>query len=247
MWLILCSSSDASGLWVYQGLRQLGVAPLELVLAEWLGNGCQWEHRVDSRDTHLRIKLPNGCTRSSSQIRGAINRLLGPAPEIGQQAAASDREYAQAEMQAFYLSWLKGLPGVVINRPTALGLCGPWFHGSEWVVRASRAGLATPVYRQCAHDMQDQWFRSLAPEGATKVNVIAFRGEVFGARLPEDVAEACANLAREADTEMLGIELYAARNGEWTFASATPCPDLSAGGALLLHSLARALTQGEPR
>jgi hypothetical protein len=180
----------------------------------------------------------------SSRIRGAINRLLSPAPGIEQQAVISDREYAQAELQAFYLSWLQGLPGVVINRPGTVGLCGPWYHISEWVCRASRAGLKAPVYRQAANNTVECGYASLAPEGSTKINVIAFRGEVYGGRVAEPVARACARLAQEAAAELLGIELYAGQDGEWTFASANPCPELPVGGLPLLRSLAEVLTQG---
>jgi hypothetical protein len=245
MWLVLCSSSDPSGQWVYEGLKGLGIAPLELVLAEWLAYGSVWEHRLDGDGTHLKIGLPDGRVLCSSRIRGAINRLLAPAPGIAQRAADSDRDYAQAELQAFYLSWLNGLPGVVVNRPTAVGLCGSWYHNSEWVCRAGRAGLPAPVYRQSGRDAPEQCYRSLAPEAAARLNVITFRGEIFGGSVPESCVQACARLARGAGAEMLGIELYAAENGEWTFASATPCPDLSAGGAPLLERLAQVLTQGE--
>jgi hypothetical protein len=244
MWLVLCSASDSSGIWVYEGLRQLGVGPIELVLAEHLAIGSRWEHRLQDNATQLRVTLPDGRMLCSSRIKGAINRLLAPAPGIEQQAAISDREYAQAELQAFYLSWLRGLPGVVINRAAAVGLCGPWYHISEWICRASRAGLKTPVYRQPANGTADGGYASLAPEGTTTTSVIAFRGEVYGERPAEPVARACAKLAQEAQTELLGIELYAGQNGEWIFASATPCPDLSVGGMPLLRSLAEALTQG---
>lgn len=244
MWLVLCSSSDNSGLWVYQGLRQLGVGPMELVLSESLAFGSGWEHRLDGSATQLRVTLPDGRMLCSSRIRGAINRVVAPAPGIDQQAAISDREYAQAELHAFYLSWLHGLPGVVINRPGAVGLCGPWYHISEWVSRASRAGLKVPVYRQSAQYTAARGYASLAPEGTTTVNLIAFRGEVYGGRVAEPVARACARLAQEARTELLGVELYASQNGEWTFASATPYPSLSVGGMPLLRSLAEALTQG---
>lgn len=244
MWLVLCSSSDNSGLWVYQGLRQLGVGPMELVLSESLASGSRWEHRLDGSATQLRVTLPDGRTLCSSRIRGAINRVVAPAPGIDRQAAVSDREYAQAELHAFYLSWLHGLPGVVINRPGPVGLCGPWYHISEWVSRASRAGLKAPVYRQSAHDAAACGYTSLAPEGATTINLIAFRGEVYGGRVDEPVARSCARLAQEARTELLGIELYASQNGEWTFSSATPYPSLSVGGMPLLRSLAEALTQG---
>jgi hypothetical protein len=245
MWLVLCSSTDPSGLWVYEGLKQLGVTPLELVLAEWLGYGTQWEHRLDGVGTHLKITLPDGRVLCSSRIRGAINRLLAPFPDVARRAVAPDKEYAEAELQAFYLSWLKGLPGVVINRPTAIGLSGPWYHASEWACRANRAGLRTPTFRQTSHDSPDQGYRSLAPEGSVRLNVIAFRGEVFGGQVPETVARACGKLAEETGTELLGIELYPGENGEWTFANATPCPDLSLGGRPLLQRLAQTLTQGE--
>jgi len=244
MWLVLCSSSDSAGLWAYEGLKQLGVAPLELVLAEWLAYGSQWEHRLDVSGTHLKITLPDGRILCSSRIRGALNRLFAPSPEVAQRAIPSDKDYAQGEFQAFYLSWLKGLPGVVINRPTPIGLCGSWYHSSEWVYRASRAGLRTPAYRQSGRDAVDQGYRSLAPEGATRLSLITLRGEVFGGQVPETVACACRKLAEEAGTEMLGIELYA-ENGEWTFANATPSPDLTLGGLPLLQRLAQTLTQGE--
>ncbi|HXB99246.1 MAG TPA: hypothetical protein VNU74_02520 [Terriglobales bacterium] len=246
MWLILCSSSDPSGLWAYEGLRRLGVAPLELILAESLAYGSLWEHRLDSGGTHLKIVLPDRRTLCSSRIRGAVNRLLAPAPGITERAAVSDKEYAQAELQAFYLSWIKGLPGVVINRPTPIGLCGSWYHPSEWAYRASHSGLPIAPYRHSAHDAPEKCYRPLVPQGATMLNVIVFRGEVFGAQLPEPTLSACAKLADASETEMLGMGLYADENGEWTFANATPCPDLSVGGVPLLQRLAKALTQGEP-
>ncbi|MGB6945355.1 MAG: hypothetical protein WBE37_23350 [Bryobacteraceae bacterium] len=244
MWLVFCSSSDPSGLWIYQGLKQLGVAPLELVLAEWLAYGAQWEHRLDATGTHLKIGLPDGRALCSSRIRGAINRLLAPSPAQTQRAAESDKDYAQAELQAFYLSWLNGLPGVVINRPSTVGLCGSWFHPSEWAYRASRVGLPVPTYRQSSHDAPELGYKSLAVPGAETLNVIAFRGDVFGGTLPESIVHGCARLAEYVQAEMLGIEFYAAENGRWTFASATPCPELSAGGMPLLQSLAQSLTEG---
>jgi hypothetical protein len=246
MWLILCSSSDPSGLWVYEGLKQLGVAPLELVLTEWLAYGSRWEHRLDGNGTHLKIVLADGRVLCSSRIRGAINRLLVPSPGLVQRAVAADKEYAQAELQAFYLSWLKGLPGVVINRPSAVGLCGSWYHPSEWACRASRAGLPVPTYRQSGHDAPEQCYRSPDREGAATLNVITFRGEIFGGQVPESTVNACSKLAEQAGTEMLGVELYAAEDGEWTFANATPYPDLSLGGRPLLQNLAQALNEGGP-
>ncbi len=247
MWLVLCPASDPVGLWAYDGLKQLGLAPVELVTAESLAYARLWEHRVEDSGTHLKITLPDGRVLCSSRIRGALNRLLAPSQVITQLAVASDQAYAQGELLALYLSWLHGLPGVVINRPTPLGLCGAWYHISEWVCRAGRAGLRTPAYRQSGHDGLDRGYRSLAPEGATVLSLITLRGEVFGGRVPENVVRACGKLAEEAGTDMLGIELYLAENGEWTFANAVPCPDLTRGGMPLLQRLTQVfLQEGRP-
>lgn len=244
MWLVLCSSSDPSALWAYEGLKQLGVTPLELVLAESLAYSSHWEHRLEDSGTHLKIVLPDGRVLCSSRIRGAINRLLAPPPGVAELAAACDREYAQAELQAFYLSWLHGLPGVVINRPTPNGLSGSWYHPSEWVLRANRAGLPTPIYRQSGHDAPETCYGSPAPTGAALLNLITFRGQVFGGTVPDSISRPCATLAQGTGTDLLGIQLYAGESGQWTFASATPTPDLSIGGMPLLQRLAQALTQG---
>lgn len=244
MWLVLCSASDPSGLWAYHGLRQLGVAPLELLTAESLADGSRWEHRLDGNGTHLKVTLPDGRVLCSSQIRGALNRLLGPSPEALQRAVPSDRDYAQAELFAFYLSWLKGLPGEVINRPTSVGLSGPWYHRSEWAHRAARAGFPTPIYRLTGRDAPDQGYRSLAPDGASILSLITLRGQVFGGLVPDSIERSCARLAEEAGTDMLGIELYSNGNYKWTFANATASPDLTRGGMPLLRRLAQILTEG---
>lgn len=247
MYLVLCSASDPSGLWAYEGLRHLGVAPVELVLSEHLAQGARWEHRLDRRGAHIKVALPDGRVLCGSRIRGAINRLSGPPPVIAQQAAESDREYAQAELQAFYLSWLNALPGVVINRPTPVGLCGAWYHASEWALRAGRAGLTVRPYRQSAHDAPDQFYRPQAPAGTATQSFIAFGGEVFGGelyglKLPEPVQEACTKLALDTKAQILGLELYLNADGRWSFAGASPSPDLRLGGLPLLQRMAQELT-----
>ena len=245
MWLVLCTSTDHSAIWLYQGLRQLAMAPVELVLAESLGYGCSWEHRLNDGGAELKFNLPDGRHFCSSTIRGAINRLVSPPSAIAQQAASSDREYALAEQQAFYLSWLHGLPGVVINRPSTMGLCGPWLHPSEWIYRAARAGLPVPRRRyRSGLEAPELSYGSLVPPGASTVNLISFRGQLFGGNPGDATARACANLAQQAGTEILGIELFEDEHGFWTFAGANCCPELCGGGRPLIQSLAQALAQG---
>jgi hypothetical protein len=105
-------------------------------------------------------------------------------------------------------------------------------------------------YRQSSHDAPEDSFRSPAPQGALRLNLITFGGQVFGGQVfgghvSAATARACDRLAREAQAEILGIELYADGNGEWIFAGATPQPDLSVGSTPLLQCLAQDLTQGE--
>lgn len=244
MWLILCSSSDASAQWAFQGLMQLGVTPLHLLTAESLASARTWEHRLGTQDTQLAITLANGVSIRSSQIRGVLNRLVAPSDFIARSATPDDRTYAQAEMQAFYLSWLHALPGTVINRPVPQGLSGAWMHTSEWTLRASRAGLRTCRYRQSARAHLASFSQDSHQRG-TAHSVISLRGETYGAHLPENVIHACDRLANAANADMLGVELNSGAGDEWTFADATTLPDLRVGGAPLLQRLAKILVEGE--
>ncbi len=247
MWLVISSSSDPSGIWCWQGLRQMGLAPLEFVTAESLASRCRWEHRLGSEGTSLTISLADGRVFTSSTIRGVLNRLHAPSPLAFDRAAASDRDYAQAEIFAFYLSWLYSLPGNVINRPVPSGLSGPWLHPSEWMMRAARAGLRTPAYRQSSHDgtaATSQPCVHLPADPRIMNNVIVFGGEVFGGLVPDSIAQACIRLLEESDTALLGISLCTDDHGRWTFAGATPTPDLRCGGVPLLRHLARTLVSG---
>jgi hypothetical protein len=251
MWLVLSSSSDASGIWAWQGLKQWGLSPLEFVTAESLASCSRWEHRLHGNAAQLKLTLSDGRVLDGSGIRGVLNRLHAPSPLAFQSAAPSDREYAQAELFAFYLSWLNSLSGVMINRPTPLGLSGPWLHPSEWMVRAAKAGLRTPVYRQSSRDSETHSHNghsgnhfSVSHQPSMQ-NLIAFGGEIFGGAVPADVAQACGRLLKDVEAGLLGIDLYMDDQGRWTFASANPAPDLRLGGMPLLGRLAQILVLGE--
>ena len=244
MWLILCSSTDLPALWAYEGLQKLGLEPLELVLSEHLAFARLWEHRVGAEGAAIKIRLPDGRTICASRVHGALNRLLAPPQDLLQTAASSDRDYAAGEMMAFYLSWLYGLPGMVINRPTPQGLCGAWRHWSEWVRLAGCAGLPVPPYRQTGRDSINAGYCSQVSENEQITKLILLGNEVFGATLPDEVAAACRKLAKYAGTEILGIDVYSGTDSQWTFAGATPLPDFTIGGQPLLEHMARTLRRG---
>lgn len=245
MWTVLCTSHDHAAIRAWDGLRSRGLEPLELVTAECLAFSHGWEHRVGSDGAHVRIVLQDGRTLCSSRIRGVLNRLSAPSLDLIAYATAADRDYANCELQAFYLSWLNSLPGVVINRPSPLGLSGGWRHTSEWAIRAARAGLRVGPYRQSARDGIDRGYFPLTPEGTRPSTVIVLRDRVFGAAMPEAIPEtikaACIRMARAENTELFGVDLYQSAEGEWMFGYATPTPNLAIGGEPLLDYMAELL------
>ena len=247
MWLILCSSTDSPALWAYEGLQKLGLEPLELIFPEHLAFARLWEHRVGAGGVTVKIVLPDGRTICTSRVRGALNRLFAPPQDLIQIGAPSDREYATGEMMAFYLSWLYGLPGAVINRPAPQGLSGAWRHSSEWVWLAGLAGLSTPPYRQTGRDTIDHGYRSLVPANEQVTKLVVLQNQVYGSALPHGVAFACQKLAKSAGTETLGIDVYRATDSQWIFAAATPLPDFTIGGTPLLEHMAQILLNGGRR
>jgi hypothetical protein len=244
MFLVLCSSNDYAARWAFEGLGHLGVAPLELITSEDLAYSRFWEHRVGTASTSVRLSLPDGRTICSSGVTGALNRLLSAPQELVNHARPNDRDYAAQELSSFYLSWLRALPGTVINRPTPQGFCGRWRHTSEWALLAQRAGLPAPPFRQTIHNEPEHGFRSLAPQGASVESAIVLDGKVFGPALPEGIVQACCRFAILAESELLGIDVFRANDGRWNFAAATPYPELSCGGQPLLAQLAQVFAQG---
>lgn len=246
MWLILCSSGDAVAEWAYRGLRSRGLEPLELVYAEALPYGLRWEHRLGAPGAYVGVELRDGRRITSDRLRGVLNRLTHvPTQHL---SVLPDQEYISQELTAFFMSWLHALPGPVLNRPTAQGLCGPWLHASEWAQLAARAGLPTPVYGQGGGDGFDETEaeRTLFPRGTKTERAVVVGGRLFGPRvLAEEVEGGCVRLSGLVSTPLLGVEFARGEGGEWQFAGATPLPDLSVGGDALLDALAVELGAAE--
>lgn len=255
MWLVLCSSADHAAMWAFNGLKELGLAPLELVTSECLAYSRLWEHRLGASGVHIKIGLPDGRMICSSRVRGALNRLLSPPPELVNLAVAADREYATAEMSALYMSWLHGLPGPVLNRSTPQGICGRWRHRSEWAWLASRAGLPIAKFEMSGRDPIEAGYYSLAPSASPVTSVIMLGDEVIGKEVPTDIVAGCRRFMELAETDLLGIDFYVEPSctkpssmksgGDWKFANASPFPDLTLGGRPLLERLAHILQNGD--
>jgi hypothetical protein len=231
MYLVLCDSSDLSALWAWRELSRR-LADVRLVTSEALVYAARWEHRVDSCRTSTIITLGDGCVIRSEEVRGTLNRLL-VLPGDHLRAVAAEREYAGAELLAFFASWLHALPKPVLNPASPSGLSGgaQWRDHSEWLWLAAESGLGVPPYVEN---------ESTAPEpplpGARTLMVIGDR--VVGPPHPAQVAAGCIALARRTSLGILGVGF----DELWSFRHATVVPDLRAGGCDAIDALAEALT-----
>ena len=246
MWLVLCPSNDLPALWAFQGLKQRGLEPLELVTTESLDLGVRWNHRVSTQQVSLEISLADGRHIRDSEVWGALNRLSYPPLDSLVLFLPSDREYVQQELHSFFLSWLSALPGPVINRPTPWGLAGQWRHVSEWITLAARVGLPVPPYRLSSRDLGEavDFATHIATSRAPLTTLIVAGNTVLGALCPPHIGAGCLHLAELANTALLGVEFVVDREGSWIFVGATPQPDLRLGDEPLLDVLALLLQSG---
>ena len=246
MWLVICEPDDTSALWAYQGLRRRGLIPIELVSPAVLGSSLRWEHRVDSDGATIKITLADGRRIHDGELRGVLNRMYSVPLTMWNRAAETDRLYVQQELFAFYLSWLHSLPCPVFNRSTAMGLAGAWRPESAWLCLAATAGLPTPVYRQTNFDRVDETLgqRRLLPAGIQAHSVIVAGQTVAGAAVPAAIGAGCLRLAQLSATDLLGVDFIAGSAGAWTFAGATPLPELRLSGDPLLYALAADMREG---
>jgi hypothetical protein len=251
MWLILAQAADEAARWVYHGLRARGLAPLELVTAEALAQVTLWEHRLGAAGDAVTIRLADGRTMCSDTLRGALNRLVSVPPGAHIRAQPADRDYAMQELHALYMSWLRALPGPILNPPTGQCLSGEHRHASEWTALAARAGLPVSCYRQSSSDPRSAWGtdQSGAPQPwgqpARPVHtVLVVGGHVVGEAAPPAVQAGCRRLAHLVHTPLLGVDFAAGEAGPWTFVGATPAPDLRLGGEPLLDVLSAVLRSG---
>jgi hypothetical protein len=234
VWLVLSNANDAAALWAYRGLKARGLHSVEIVWAESLVYSTSIEHRIESNSPLTEIKLADGRVLASASVRGTLNRLYSLPFAHLRAADATDRSYAEQEIYALFLSWLYALPGKTINRAAPQGLCGAWLHQSKLVWLAAQAGLTTNVYRQGSM-IGEETPIPLSNNDAQTVIVLGKR--TFGFVAPEDVRAACVRLAQMCGAEMLGVDFKVNRRGEYTFAGATPLPDLKIGGEALLDAL----------
>lgn len=224
-------------LWAARGLRERGLLPLEIVSDKELAFSRRIAHTITNAQPAIEIALADGRVIEGTAVRGTLNRLQQvPADHLGA-ASPKDRQYAQQELFALFLSWLHGMPGSVVNRPTPHGLSGSWRHWSQWSWMAGNCGLATNTYRQ------DEWGENGAGNTQAMANqtVIVLDNGCFGPSRPAPVTEGCVRLAELSENRLLGVGFQITRENSWLVTAVTPLPDLRIGGQALLDALAGVL------
>ena len=237
MYLVLCATDDFPALWAARGLRERGLLPLEIVSDKELAFNRGLVHTIIDAQPGIEIALADGRVIEGAAVRGTLNRLQTVPADHIMAAGPKDQQYAQQELFALFLSWLHGMPGSVVNRPTPQGLSGSWRHWSEWCWMAGNSGLATKHYGQ---DGNGESYRGSA-QILTTQTLIVLDNAVFGPSPPAPVAEGCVRLAELSETRLLGVTFEITRDHLWLVSAITPLPDLRTGGVELLDALASAL------
>ncbi|MDQ4130319.1 MAG: hypothetical protein M3133_04910, partial [Actinomycetota bacterium] len=199
------------------------------------------------KEVSAEVALADGRRIRTVEVRGVLNRLASVPLECLARVALTDREYASQEVHALLMSWLAAFRCPVLNRPTPSGLSGPWLHQSEWSSLAVRAGLPAAPYAQTSRDSPvqlDAVGRTL-PARAARRALLVVGEDVVGPAAPEEIVFGCRRLGELAGTDLLGVEFGIDRWEGWAFLAATPLPELSPGGEVLLDVLAAALRSGE--
>jgi hypothetical protein len=247
MILVICPPTDRSGLWVYRELARRGLR-VDLATTEMLEDAPRWQHTISSDSAEFRVTLRDGRLIRSDQLTGVFNRISwAPSAQLLEAVVSGDRAYASQEWWAFFLSWLQCVHAPVLNRPTPQGLCGRFRHQVEWALLAQRAGLRVPGYLTHLQSSSERAERQPSTPNLV-VTVIVLQGDIFGPpELPKAIQEGCRRLACLAETELLGISFGRAPKRGWSFAGASPCPDLTSGGALLIDGLISCFTDASLR
>ncbi len=230
MWLVLADRADEAALWAYLGLKRRVLDPLEFVMPEELAAGARFHQFLSAGGDGSAVELRDGRRLEGSRLRGVLNRLAAlPEPP----PASPDSGYISNEYSAWLMSWLAGLACPVLSPPGCGMLCGDYRSDVEWRVLAAEAGLDFEPLRVGSEE-------DAVPGESPLHTVFVVNGETIAGNAPEQVRSGCARLAELAGAPLLGLD-FESGSGGWLFRGASPLPDLRAGGAPLLDSLARAL------
>ncbi len=232
MRLLLCDAADRCAHWLAAGLAARGT-DVEIVTTGELLEATRWIHRVGASGVELEVDLVDGRSIRSAALTSVVNRITY-VPTHLLAAASEDIEYATQELYAFWLSWLEGLPCLVINRATPVGLPGACLSNAEWVLRAGQCGLPTKPLRLSGGPPEQ-------PELASRPPLLVASGSVFGPPDAAGLVDGARALARSVGADLLELRLSRDDGGGMRVVGASVLPDLRVGGEPLLDHLSEVL------
>lgn len=195
-----------------------------------------WAHRPD--EPWQGTAVVSGRAVAVEEIRGVLVRWPGVMEWELHHIRAGERNYVAAEMTAFLRAWLNALPCRVVNRPSAVSLCGPGWRPEAWVHRAARLGLAVrPVRRRVPAPPGSPGATQSEERRTTPVTVV---GACWFGEADPALATGAFRLARSAGVDLLQVHFDGAESTA-RLVSADPLPPLSSPtvtDALRVHLLA---------
>jgi hypothetical protein len=242
--LVLCGLDDLVALWFARQAQSRGVA-CRIVTGEELSFARRRSQRLRGRRVSSLVELADGfrITDDGHDVSGVLNRLTSPPAAAWSHAAVNERHYAFAELHAFTLSWLSGLPSVVRNRPQPESLAGPAPHPLLALAVAAASGLSTPhVHLDGELAEPTAALRSAAVTAAgaraERRQVVCLDGRVLTPGIPAAVRRGSEALLPDLgmSSALVGIDFLIGRD-QWWFAGTTPLPDLHASGDDVVEEL----------
>lgn len=161
-------------------------------------------------------------------IAGVLCRIGAVMPSDLAHIHADDQVFVAAEMNAFLHAWLMQYQGVRFNDPSWVSLAGPNWHPLQWTWLLERLDIPVWSPRRATN-------AQIVPDTLTATLV---GSNVFGVEAPE-LADYTARIARAVRSELLAVTF--ARDDEWKFVSADPCPALASAtaGALIRRTFTK--------
>ena len=175
----------------------------------------QWSHRIVDGDASTTIRLHNGTTVNTCSVGAVLNRANTLRSVGFARSDEHDRAYADAELHALFMSFLRGFTCRVINGVDGQHARGSW-SPLRWASLAHRCGIATRT-ESIAIGTRLPRLREPTTEassGPWPTADVAVVGEsAFGASSREHARQCCA-LAQLADCEVLGLKFGIGRHTE---------------------------------
>jgi hypothetical protein len=237
MIVVLCHPGDASASWLAGSMRELADT-VELVTVEELVYSRRIVYRLDDAGSGGSVVLADGRTLCPKAITGLVNRVAYVPTQHFARAVQTDRAYAEAELGAFLLAWIRGVAGRVINPPLPFALGGASFAPPALMHFAAMAGLPTGGFRASA-DLQED---SYPPLPATRAALV-FDGRTYGALLPRALLDGCRRFGALTGAALMQIRFNQSPERGFRFVDASSAVDFRLGGKPLARDLALAFAR----